>query len=244
MLDGGGQARLAMLACSEPPEGHARRSLRLLGDRLGGLEVVESIPEGTVRQGLKNDIKPWRSECWCIPPKESAESVCAMEDVLKTCSRGYDDGTVLAVMDGTPERRTGETRTPLPPRPGQPAAYGSGHGRNGTANLFMVYAPLEAWRHVKVTDRRRRRDFARLPADIADVHFPDRKTVPVTDSPTPTGCRPSTRRPGRRTPRGPRTASRSTTRRGTGAGLTWRRPGQTSSPGSAPPGASRTGRRW
>ncbi len=49
-LDGGGQA---MLACSEPPEGHARRSPRLPGDRLVELEVAESIPEGTVRQGLK-----------------------------------------------------------------------------------------------------------------------------------------------------------------------------------------------
>ncbi len=162
----------------------------------------------------------------------------------ETRSRGYDGGTVLAVMDGTPERRTGETRTPLPPRPGQPAAYGSGHGRSGAPDLFMVHPPLEAWRHVKVTDRRRRRDFARLPADIADVHFPDRRTVPVMDGPTPTGCRRSTRPSGRRRRRGPRTASRSTTRRGTAAGRTWRRPGQTPSPGSAPPGASRTGRRW
>ncbi len=162
----------------------------------------------------------------------------------ETCSREYDDGTVLAVMDGTSKQRTGETRTPLPTRPGQPAAYDFEYERNGTANLFMVYAPLEAWRHVKVTDRRRRRDFARLLADIADVHFPDRKTVPVMDSPTPTGCRRSTRPSGRRRRRGSRTASRSTTRRGTAAGLTWRRSGQTSSPGSASTGGSRTGRRW
>ncbi len=64
-----------------------------------------------------------------------------MEDVLKTYARGYDDGTVLVCMDGTPEQQTRETRTPLPTRPGQPAAYGFGYGRNGTANLFMVYAP-------------------------------------------------------------------------------------------------------
>ncbi len=49
VLDGGGQARLA---CSEPPEGHARRALRLPGDRLGGLEAVDSISKETVRQGL------------------------------------------------------------------------------------------------------------------------------------------------------------------------------------------------
>ncbi len=162
----------------------------------------------------------------------------------ETCSREYDDGTVPVCMDGTPERRTRETRMPLPTRPGQPAAYDFGYERNGTANLFMVYAPLEAWRHVKVTDRRRRRDFAGLPADMADVHFPDRRIVPVMDNPTPTGCRPCTRRPGRRRRRGPPTASRSTTRRSTAAGRTWRRPGQTSCPGSAPPGAFPTARRW
>ncbi len=106
-----------------------------------------------------------------------------MEDVLKTYARGYDDGTVLVCMDGTPEQQTRETRTPLPTRPGRPAGSGFGYGRNGTANLFMVYAPLDAWRHVEVTDRRRRRDFARLPVDMADVHLPGRRTVPVMASP-------------------------------------------------------------
>ncbi len=106
-----------------------------------------------------------------------------MEDVLKVYARGYDGGTVLVCMDGTPEQQTKETRTPIPARPGQPAAYGFGYGRNGTANLFMACAPLDAWRHVEVTDRRRRRDFARLPVDMADVHLPGRRIVPVTASP-------------------------------------------------------------
>jgi len=52
-LDGEGQATLAMLACSEPPEGHARWTLQLLGDRLVELEVVDSIGKETVRQALK-----------------------------------------------------------------------------------------------------------------------------------------------------------------------------------------------
>ena len=100
----------------------------------------------------------------------------------ETYSREYDDGTVLVCMDETSKQQTKETRMPLPTRPGQPAAYDFEYERNGTANLFMVYAPLEAWRHVKVTDRRTKRDFAGLLADMADVHFPDRRIVLVMDN--------------------------------------------------------------
>jgi len=106
-----------------------------------------------------------------------------MEDVPRVYARNFDDSTVLVCMDETPEQQTRETRTPLATRPGQPAAYDLGYERNGTANLFMVYAPLDAWRHVEVTDRRRRRDFAWLLRDMADVHFPGRRIVLVMDSP-------------------------------------------------------------
>ena len=53
LLDGGGEAKLTMLACSEPPPGQARWTLRLLGERLVELEVVESISTETVRRTLK-----------------------------------------------------------------------------------------------------------------------------------------------------------------------------------------------
>ena len=79
------------------------------------------------------------------------------------------------------KQQTRETRTPLPTRPGQPAGFDFEYERNGTANLFMVYAPLIAWRHVEVTDRRTRQDFARVLRDIADVHFPDKRIVLVMD---------------------------------------------------------------
>jgi len=50
VLDGEGEARLVSIACSEPPAGHARWTLRLLGDRLVELKVVESRSPETVRQ--------------------------------------------------------------------------------------------------------------------------------------------------------------------------------------------------
>jgi hypothetical protein len=52
-LDGAQEARLVALACSAPPEGHKRWTLRLLADRLVELEVVEAVSYETVRQALK-----------------------------------------------------------------------------------------------------------------------------------------------------------------------------------------------
>ncbi len=52
-LDGEGEAHLIALACSDPPDGYERWSLRLLQDRLIHLEIVENISHETIRQTLK-----------------------------------------------------------------------------------------------------------------------------------------------------------------------------------------------
>jgi len=52
-LDGEQEAHLVALACSAPPEGRTRWTLRLLADRLVELDVVETISYETVRQALK-----------------------------------------------------------------------------------------------------------------------------------------------------------------------------------------------
>ena len=127
----------------------------------------------------KNGVKPWLKKRRRIPPKANADFVCAMEDVLKTYARDFGGDSVLVCLDETSKQQTKETRTPLPARPGQPPGFEFECERNGTANLFMVTAPLLAWRHAGVTDRRTRRDFARVLGDIADVRFPGKKIVLV-----------------------------------------------------------------
>ena len=52
-LDGEQEAHLAALACSAPPEGRKRWTLRLLAERMVELEVVETVSYETVRQALK-----------------------------------------------------------------------------------------------------------------------------------------------------------------------------------------------
>ena len=76
-----------------------------------------------------------------------------------------------------------ETRAPIPAKPGQPARHDYEYERNGVANLFMVFAPLEGWRHVKVTDRHTAIDYAHVLRDLSDTHFPDTaKIVLVQDN--------------------------------------------------------------
>jgi transposase len=52
-FDGAAEARLIALACSQPPEGHARWTLKLLAGQLVELEVFESVSDETVRRVLK-----------------------------------------------------------------------------------------------------------------------------------------------------------------------------------------------
>lgn len=62
-LDGDQEARLVVLACSQPPAGRARWTLQLLADRLVALKVVDSISSECVRTTLKKTTssRGWRN---------------------------------------------------------------------------------------------------------------------------------------------------------------------------------------
>jgi hypothetical protein len=95
-----------------------------------------------------------------------------MEDVLDLYTLPFDERYPLVCFDETSKQLIGETRTPLPAQPGQPARYDYEYVRNGVANLFMFFAPLHNWRHVKVTEHRTKQDWAYCMRDLVDVHFP------------------------------------------------------------------------
>jgi hypothetical protein len=88
-----------------------------------------------------------------------------------------------SVSTETTKQLTKEMRTPVPMKKGQPARVDYEYERNGTANMFMMFAPLEGWRHVKVTERRTAIDYAHALKELAEVHFPGaRKIVLVQDN--------------------------------------------------------------
>ena len=107
-----------------------------------------------------------------IPPDANAGFVAAMEDVLETYQKPRDPDRPLVCLDETSKQLIVETRTPIPAKPGRPARHDYEYERNGVANLFMMFAPLEGWRNVKVTDRHAAVDYAHVLKELSDVHFP------------------------------------------------------------------------
>ena len=98
-----------------------------------------------------------------------------MEDVLEVYQRQYADNEVLVCLDETSKQQVKETRQP---RPAQPGAVGSyEYERNGVSNLFMLFAPLEGWRRVEVTDRRTKVDWAQVVKQLVDEDYPDKDRV-------------------------------------------------------------------
>ena len=100
-----------------------------------------------------------------------------MEDVLEVYHRPHDPEYPVVCVDETSKQLISETRIPIKAKPGQPARHDYEYERNGTANLFMMFAPLEGWRHVEVTDRHTAVDFAHMLRDLSDTHFPGAKKI-------------------------------------------------------------------
>ena len=106
-----------------------------------------------------------------------------MENVLDVYQRQYAECDVLVCMDETSKQHTKETRLPLLVQPGETAKFDYEYERNGVSNLFMLFAPLSGWRHVSVTDRRTKVDWAVLIKELVDVHYPgNHKVVLVMDN--------------------------------------------------------------
>ena len=106
-----------------------------------------------------------------------------MEDVLSVYTRPYDERFPQVCLDEKSKQLVGEVREPLPLSPGRPARYDYEYEREGTANLFIVSEPLAGWRHISVTERRTKLDWAHCVKELVDLHYPEaEKIVLVLDN--------------------------------------------------------------
>ena len=171
IFDGASEAKLIALACSTPPEGYARWTLQMLEGKVVELNIVARASDNTIGQTLKkNVLKPHQNDQWVIPPDANAAFVAAMEDVIEVYHRPHDPDRPVVCVDETSKQLIVETRKPIPAAPGRPRRVDYEYQRNGTANLFMMFAPLEGWRDVKVTDQRAAIDYAQMLKELSDTH--------------------------------------------------------------------------
>ena len=102
-----------------------------------------------------------------------------MEDVLELYAEPHDPQRPVVCFDETSTQLLSETRPPLPTRPGQPRRQDYEYRREGTRNLFLTCEPLRGWRHVAITQRRTRQDFAHQMRWLVDEAYPEAQVVRV-----------------------------------------------------------------
>jgi DDE superfamily endonuclease len=114
---------------------------------------------------------------WCIPPQANAEFVWRMEDVLEVYKLPYDPLFPVVCMDESSKQLVGEVRVTGGPRPGRVRRIDYEYERKGTCNLFLFFEPLRGWRHVWVTEQRRKVEWARCVKQLLEEYYPTAKRV-------------------------------------------------------------------
>jgi hypothetical protein len=95
-----------------------------------------------------------------------------MEDVIQTYQLPYDPKYPVVCFDEACKQLFGEVKPKYGPRPGQPARIDYEYERKGVCHQLVLCEPLRGWRHVKVTERRTRKDYACCIRELVELHYP------------------------------------------------------------------------
>jgi hypothetical protein len=113
------------------------------------------------------------TEHWCLPRRDDAAFIAALEDVLRCSAITPDPAFPLLCMDEGNKELREDARPAQPPAPGQPGRQDDEDIRHGKMHLFLACAPHLGWRHVSVTDQHTGQDWAHFIRELVDVHFPN-----------------------------------------------------------------------
>ena len=92
-------------------------------------------------------------------------------------SKPYDENLPVICMDEKPYQLLGETRDPIPMKPGKVEKIDYEYERDGTCSIFMFCEPLKGWRHTDVSERRTKIDWAHQVEELLTVHYPDKEKI-------------------------------------------------------------------
>lgn len=129
----------------------------------------------------------------CLPPRQDARFVAAMEDVLEVYERPFDPLRPLVCLDEAAKQILSDKREPIPmkpapaptpaPAPASVARYDNEYKREGTCALFMLSQPLLGQREVLVRDRRMALDYAQVVRHLCDEMHPEAETIVLVQDP-------------------------------------------------------------
>jgi hypothetical protein len=100
-----------------------------------------------------------------------------MEDVIQTYLLPYNPAYPVVCFDEACKQLFGAVRPRRRTRPGSPTQVDYEYERKGVCNQLMMCEPLRGWRHVKVSARRTRLDYAGCVRDLLEVHYPQAKKI-------------------------------------------------------------------
>jgi transposase len=118
-------------------------------------------------------LRPHLSKYWKIPPGSNAAFVARMEDVLDVYRLPYDADYPVVCMDESSKQMVGEVHAPIPMAAGRGEIVDHEYVRNGVADIFLAVEPLTGRRHVEITQRRTRGEFAYFIKRMLEEHYPD-----------------------------------------------------------------------
>ena len=100
-----------------------------------------------------------------------------MEAILDLYEEPHDPKQPVICFDERPCQLVGHTRDPLPMEKGNPERRDHEYERKGMAHLFVAFEPLGGWRSVKVSTRRRSKEFALAIARLAEEDYPEAEKI-------------------------------------------------------------------
>lgn len=106
-----------------------------------------------------------------------------MEDVLDLYHGPYDPYFPLVCMDESNKQLVGEVHDPIAPAPGRGQIVDHEYVRNGVAEIFLEVEPMTGRRHVSITERRTRKDWAVYIKGMLEDRYPTAlKVILVMDN--------------------------------------------------------------
>jgi len=115
---------------------------------------------------------------WCIPPKQNADFVAKMEDVLEVYQRPYNEDFPVVCMDEKPFQLLDERIEPIKMSENcHKVKEDCQYERRGSCSIFLFAEPLNGWRHSEAQERRTSEDWAKQIKWLLDDEYPTAKKV-------------------------------------------------------------------